>query len=244
MKNTKTFPVVMLPTKEASILAFVKKIGEEPVLQSSMLRSLNNGLGIHFEGYYKPDYQHLYIISDDEIKEGDYGIGYAEGIRGKGARHFLFKHDGSNLAKLNTITEGAKKVVATTNKSISNPYNAHGNQKALGEIHESFIQAFIKAYNDPSVPNITEVDLEMYEHIIGNKGSMAEPNFETELRIKTRPDNTVIVHQSKMYSRDQLIEFCTKAFQRGSLEAICANSNDPENLKKVYGLQDWITKNL
>jgi len=33
--------------------------------------------------------------------------------------------------------------------------------------------------------------------------------------IKTRPDNTVIVHESKMYSKKEVEKLCEKAFRAG-----------------------------
>jgi hypothetical protein len=61
---------------------------------------------------------HLYITIDEKVKEGDWGVGYAQGFRGHGAGHFLFKNDGTNVGKLNAICTGVSKVVCSTNPQV------------------------------------------------------------------------------------------------------------------------------
>jgi hypothetical protein len=56
--------------------------------------------------------KYLIAIEESKITEGDYGLGFAEGIKGYGRGYFLFFHDGSNRAKINTIAENTYKVVA------------------------------------------------------------------------------------------------------------------------------------
>ena len=80
--------------------------------------------------------QHLYIISDDEIKEGDW------------------KYD----TKLNMViqhrsyTDGCKKIIATTDSSLGLPYPS-----------QQFIQKYIEEYNKGNV--ITDVLVE-YEYLL------------------------------------------------------------------------------
>lgn len=49
-------------------------------------------------------------------------------------------------------------------------------------------------------------------------------------KIKTRPDNTVIVYQSKTYSRDEM----EKAYREGF----------KDGLNKVHRASEWIEDNL
>lgn len=56
--------------------------------------------------------KYLLAIEESKINEGGYGLGFAEGINGRGRGYFLFFHDGSNRAKVNTIAENTYKVVA------------------------------------------------------------------------------------------------------------------------------------
>jgi hypothetical protein len=62
--------------------------------------------------------QNIYITSDENIVEGDYGLGFALGIRGIGRGHFVFKQDGTNLGKVNAICDGSKKIILTTDKDL------------------------------------------------------------------------------------------------------------------------------
>ena len=56
--------------------------------------------------------KYLLAIEESKVNEGDYGLGFAEGINGIGRGYNLFFHDGSNSAKINTIAENTYKVVA------------------------------------------------------------------------------------------------------------------------------------
>jgi hypothetical protein len=55
---------------------------------------------------------YLLVVSDEEIKEGDNGVGFATGINGKGRGYFIFKQDGTSVGKLNSICVGSKKITA------------------------------------------------------------------------------------------------------------------------------------
>jgi len=192
----KTFKVVMLPTNKKA------KVG-----QLNLASYNTNPLElIHYvitgEGLQP---QHLYIISDDEIKEGDWYMNKF------GRLSIKVIGDKSN--------EGDKKIVATTDNSITiknditNPNFDEYPYSPLPQLPESFIQAFVKAYNEGKP--ITEVDLEIeelstMEEMLQNEKYV--PNNTFTSKIKTRPDNTVIVHQSKIYSREEVIKLCAKAW--------------------------------
>lgn len=55
-----------------------------------------------------------YIVIADEsvINKGEYGIAFAQGIKGVGRGYYLFKNDGSKVSWLNLQCEGTKKVLA------------------------------------------------------------------------------------------------------------------------------------
>lgn len=197
----KTHKVVMLPTKEVGRLTLWNN--DELMLSEDSYR-FNSKECI---------YQHLYIISDDKIKEGDWYIN-------------LETNQSCNTLKYDfhkVVTERFpsiyKKIVATTDESIG--YTDHRispvpNFCDYPQLPESFIQAFIKAYNEGKP--ITEVDLEIQKacckngHILINCLNTCKDVIFT---IKTRPDNTVIIHQSKMYSKKEVEKLCEKAFRAG-----------------------------
>lgn len=212
----KTFKVVMLPTEKA----------EDCILKQNL----------HLEyqkGYFTQEYlktsnrysQHLYILSDDKIKEGDWVIEYQKGDEQGTVQQIKNEYV--------LAPDIQKKIVATTDRSIrrdssvvsvNNPRHVF----KVGHIPESFIQSYIKAYNEDKP--ITEVDLEMEDYLteeLAIKGSF------TNYRIKTRHNNTVIVHQSKMYARDEVIKLCQQAYTFGLMD-----QDDP------IDIDEWIQNNL
>ena len=79
---------------------------------------------------------HLYIVVDEKVDVGEWGIGYAHGLRGVGAGHFLFKNDGTPVGKLNAICSGVRKVITSTSPQV------HGLRLSPNSILE-FIRSYI-----------------------------------------------------------------------------------------------------
>jgi len=200
----KTFKVVMLPTNQKVNFA----CGLQPNGVLKYCSSLSD-LGIG-----KP--QHLYIISDEEIKECDWFIGETGIVK-------RANKIGKNNAQIHTsdgyayFKHKSKKIIATTDKSLGiTDYRVSPvpNFCDMPRLHESFIQAFVKAYNEGKP--ITEVDLEVNESTKYNIDELRErhlnglPHTYNKPLIKTRPDNTVIIHRSKKYTEQELIEILTE----------------------------------
>ncbi len=183
----KTHNIVMLSTEKASDL-FDKK--------GTLEYNVNPPLhGIKDLGW---KYQHLYLTSTDEIKQGDYYIHNQKPI---GPRVL-------QCVSLDMPMDSVK-IIATTDKSLSTTTmlgNSVFNIITVPQIPESFIQAYIKAYN-AGTP-ITEVDLEYTSEIITEQ-STERGDFHAEeiVSLKLRPDNTVIIHPSRTYSQAQVEEF-------------------------------------
>jgi len=187
----KTFKIVMLPSEKASDIT---------------LSPLKTKLRFKDEHKLNSDkYQHLYIISDKEIKEGDWYIHYNSFTKD----YIIFKSNdefnSSNNPNVidtrpNIHTYWNKKLIASTDKSLQIRFEKlsqfHGEHiaKDLPQIPESFIQAYIKAYNEGKP--ITEVVLEMEDfgreewHGSNEDG---EPVWHEDIRVSTNPDNTVII---------------------------------------------------
>jgi len=107
----------------------------------------DNDISIHqIDINYLP--HHLYITVDEKVEEGDWGVGYAQGFRGRGAGHFLFKNDGTTVGKLNAICSGVSKVIAATNRDINVPI-----------VSLYFVQDYAKKYR-----NGEEISVEYEEH--------------------------------------------------------------------------------
>lgn len=216
----KTHKVVMLPTEKAPIKGdlLITLLGKLKVSEIDIIKATKE---------YKT--QHLYILSDDEIKEGDWYLYFDL----KGVSLFPMKFDDKNQPD-----DLDKKIVATTDNSLSLFKDLTGKGLhtiecgKLPQLNESFIQAFIKAYNEGKP--ITEVDLEMVATIPNNlpkDTSGKTVSFDAIYALKTRPDNTVIVHQSKMYSRDEVIKLFGKFYK-------------DHDIVSIVFLNKWIKDNL
>jgi len=159
-KRTK---VVMLPTNEKAGL----KLGLNGLL-------VNNTLGYdsHFTN------QHLYFLSDDEIKEGDWYLKNGESII---------------VSALGEIVKGdyknCKKIIATTDMSLKQEIFGLGETAMcfLPQPSEGFIQKFVNAYNSGNP--ITEVMVE-YNHILSTTGLNNE-------WLKVASDNTITIRKMK-----------------------------------------------
>jgi len=193
----KTFKVIMLPTEKASRIC---------ILASNKLNYGAEALASN-----NTTLQHLYIISDDEIKEGDWFIDI-DNIPYQAKTPMLSIIANSKLCS---------KIVATTDKSLNGKSDSglqmclcgtwqigkdgypgcKGNCHTL-DIPESFIQAYIKAYNEGKP--ITEVDLEMTKTIKESRPGVYEINLPIIEVIKTRTDNTVIISEVKEYRKREM----------------------------------------
>lgn len=190
----KTFKVVMLPTEKATGLCKDKRATNYPNLLNHHKPNFYNELGTNDK--WTENY-HLYIISDDEIKEGDWYINTAQ-LPNKVLQH---SKEGVEFAKRHNMI--LSKIVATTDKSLfKDKENIGGYKQTIPQIPESFIQAYIKAYNEGKP--ITEVDLEMEEYGFYGTGM----NHPLQ-KIKTRPDNTVILSRSETYNFEDLCSLIT-----------------------------------
>lgn len=180
MSTLKRAKVVMLPTEKAS---------------NVWLNKFSNQL--HLDGEFKENHkdainQHLYIISDEEIKEGDWFVGFADGS----IKPFVNQADKSTVEinnwQLNKKGHSSnKKIIATTDKSLTEKIEALGTGSTyvfnLPQSSQSFIKKFVEEYNKGNV--ITDVMVE-YELCHGKNG------YVPELKINPK-DNTITIHKCK-----------------------------------------------
>lgn len=168
-KKTK---VVMLPTEKSSDI---------------ILRTRDNV--IHQKKYYGTAwedmgdvYQHLYFLSDDEIKEGDWCVNLAHKLVVKP----------TDIEWANSNKDNLKKIIATTDR-LEIPYQ----WSIIPQPSEGFIQKFVESYNSGN--QISEVDVE-YNHLLTTFGI-----DEESLKINPK-DNTITIKKAKdTWSRDEVI---------------------------------------
>lgn len=168
----KTTKVVMLPTNEKA------KIGTNVIVKHNT--TLAYGKKVQEPYNMVETEQHLYFLSDEEIKEGDWGI-----------------------SKLNEIVQFKKnyestlykKIIATTDKSLIIPYDGktpiseNWEGYKLPQPSQSFIEKFVEEYNKGNV--ITEVLVE-YEDKVAMDGHTI---IGSELKISK--DNTITIRKVK-----------------------------------------------
>lgn len=147
--------------------------------------------------------QHLYLTSNEEIKERDWCIN-----KNQDTLYQITNKDGEYPNRTD-IRNHWNKIIATTNKSISRSSNIKMSVKdalnTLPLIPESFIKAYVEAQG-----NIKEVLVEYVdkgrEEWVGDDYN-GEPQWFEDIQLKLRNDNTVIIHQAKTYTREEIIEF-------------------------------------
>jgi len=197
--------VVMLPTEKATDIHIWKDIlyyGETNL----------EGYGI--------EYKHLYLTSDEEIKEGDWYL----------FSNVLLQSDGG-------YKRNCPKIIATTDKSLLiNTKDIYSNNSIIPQIPESFIKAYVE-----SGGTIKEVlvEYEEQEEYTTPQGNAERENYSKHKvpYIKTREDNTVIISQAKTYTREEVIEFAQKYARR------VVEKNILNGYKAIHN-QLWIKENL
>ena len=90
---------------------------------------------------------HLYLTSDDEIKEGDWMFIDEKGTkRNPGRGYVLTQHKGTPVSRLNAVCGGTVKIIATTDKSLIIIEDSLSGRKTswLPQIPESFIKYYVE----------------------------------------------------------------------------------------------------
>jgi hypothetical protein len=234
MKNEKKCKVLLLPTNEkATIGSIVTRPSDNRMAIVNVLTKDDTQPCIH---------QHLYFLSDEEIKEGDWCIikdhAYSKPIQ-------VNKIIGSEVALktdkvivLNQSLKDCNKIIAITDKSLmqhdKTPIgeNVNGLWKILPQPSQSFIEKFVEEYNKGNV--ITEVMVEYHEDIY----------FQDELqargKLKINPkDNTITIRKAKdSWSREEVVLFAEKYARMVQEKEIQLNG-----YKAIHN-HKWIEENL
>lgn len=216
MEQFKKAKVVMLPTNEkaglGSIYKRIKddeiglindfdKIGNLYINKNPNVQSSNS----NFEA------QHLYIILDEEIKEGDWykyedwskGISLLKG----GISNAPISNCGSNFVN----SRNPKKIIATTDPLLKIEINGNrGNLLSdvsfdinLPQPSKQFIEKYIEEYNKGNV--ITDILVE-YEYLLDDRAVL--PYWNLKINPK---DNTITIKKLKeTYTKEELCQILEK----------------------------------
>ena len=232
--NFKKAKVVMLPTNQQTKYLMVYS-DVEKTKGKLILNGLKND-------EYK-EYQHLYIISDNEIKEGDW-------LNRDNEIHQCFKsHETDIEFKTNKDSvyfgtntfwnkKYCKKIIATTDESLyykdtsKNPKQYMGSymSMSLGENlpqpSQQFIQKYIEEYNKGNV--IEDV---LVEYGIIYKGRSCDLYNPNKLKVNFK-DNTITIEKSK------------DSWNREEVENLIYSAMKDRCYTTVAEWQKWIKENL
>jgi len=212
--TTKTLNVVMIATNESTNIV-LNTINNRLLLDNDKTL-VERILPIHGK------HQHLYFTSEDEIQDLDnFGITIP----------LLFINDNNSIK---VITYSNKRIgdyyeiEATTNKSLQ--VNCDGKCAkyegicSFPQIPQSFIEAYIKAYNEGNPILTVDVETEEYDTIV--------KDFK-DIRIKTNSANEVIIVEPKLYTKGDLVNFGNDVYSKFT-----------KNISMNDFVNNWIENNL
>lgn len=194
MSTFKKCKVVMLPTKKASnIHSYMYNLGTRK--EPKQTYQMNGNTQISYA-------QHLYIISDDVIKEGD----WLYNLQSKKIRQ-CFSIEKNRLV----YNEYDKKIIATSDNSLAvdiidiEEYSF--DIVYLPQPSQSFIEKYIKQYNKENIITDIMVEYERDEEVTGYE-------YDT---LKVDKDNTITIKRIKdTFGLEEVKKLCKSAFITGS----------------------------
>lgn len=177
MSTMRKCQVVMLPTKEKAPLY----LGFGGTLYTKPMNVKNSDI-----------YQHLYFLSDEEIKEGEW---ICDAITKK-----IFK------SEYEGVFRKWKKIIATTDYLLN--VNPFGRDELLPQPSQSFLEEFVKEYNKGN--QIKEVLVE-YDLFFNAKTGVSEylAAKQNNYLIKVSKDNTITIRRAKeTFTKREAMELC------------------------------------
>jgi len=159
--------------------------------------------------------QHLYILSDDKIEDGDWFI--TTGNQYWSNQLFQANKCGEYIKTLNNSVEypikDCKKIIASTDKKLTIKHNCdcmattfEGCSQCIERISQTpqqFIDYYVTQYNKGNI--ITEVEVE-YTNVYKGMSGLDDDGEVWEQELLINKDNTINISilNSKMYSKEEL----------------------------------------
>jgi len=186
--------------------------------------------------------QHLYIISDDEIKVDDWYYTTLDKEILKANKDTEVIMNEANINIKTTYKHTHFKIIATTNTSLSKKNDCDCGAttyegcsqclKILPQLSQQFITNYIESYNKDEVITDVLVEYENNKVTALDKNSKEMWDFVTKLKIN--PDNTITIKPTKdSWNREEakslIRQYREEAWKNGNTVKVC---------------EDWITKNL
>lgn len=180
--------------------------------------------------------QHLYITSDDEIKEADWYLEPNVDVKP------------TQCKKVSELTNDDRKIIATTDTSLHIPYVTPGNENLdiyeysiLPKPSQQFIEKYIESYNKDNIITDVSVEYEDYWEKEYYPNGVFMGNKILRERLKINPDNTITIKSTKnSWNREEIEK---KLFEL--LQDISADETLLEHYSGDYReFKNWIKQNL
>ena len=261
-KPHKIAQVVMLPTNDQTQIAKGHDNNRFIYADKPMSDTQNNRAG-----YMN---QHLYILSSEEIKEGEYGINLASGsifklLDKSDSKHWKVKFiTGGNMSGEIVLEDWShanpKKIIATTDESLKIDVKSELAMNkilirptALPRTSDDFLKAFVKANGkiDKVLVEYQEIQKCLYEYPkacensecrVLNKCREEERLQTLYYKLKVSPDNTITIRTVEGEKKDYGIEYLKFIATRFAHE--CRLKDVVSNHETCTLFDKWIKENL
>lgn len=212
------------------ILSSGKALAPLYLIHKKVLRSALNAAGYNKvlnEEYIENgiiDFQNLYILSDDEIIQGDYFYSPSTNQVYYASKDMLSWNSDTTQEH-----KGWKKVIATTNPELhykesnndNHPSHSIDKDYNVPKISQDFIEAYIKEYDADNIIKevMVEYDIQGYRTFTDIGRNEIRGSIELNIITKLCPDNIIYISRikDKTYTRDEVFELTKEAFKEGFL---------------------------
>ena len=217
--------VIMLPTEDKHALLHDDT-------------SFGTGLGLGSAYSNTVTSQHLYIISDDKIEEGDWFIGEENQLVHASREIYEDVFSIIKDANYSNIWRSKGKIIATTDKSLKVkdfPELDNSATRSLPQPSQAFIEKYCK------LGGIDEVDIE-YEYV---KIALGGTDLTMQWQLKVNCHNEIDIYSIKdSWSREEVEKLCRNAMFTGELLGKSPEKQTPLGKGFDEISDNWVKENL
>jgi hypothetical protein len=217
-KHYQECDVVMLPTDKADYTSLIKNDDKANV--KGLFWNQNRDKNSYFTQEYLNSVPakafHLYVLSNDEIKEGDWFYDEEEPEILKAGKNV-------DLHLVNNLKPNFKKIIATTDSfltiKVKSRFLTDGitihkqlyKQVALPQIPQYFIEHFINEYNKGNV--ISKVLVEVEREFVDGYTEDRMRRFYGPVKIKLNQSNeiSIVTKEKEVFHREEVISLIEQA---------------------------------
>lgn len=178
--------------------------------------------------------KHLYLISDREIKEGDWYLYLELGVYKLLKCTGQYKSDDTDKV----FSDKAKKIEATTDPELQLGHNVgRGFVCNVHKISQNFIKKYVEMYNKGTPIVDVMVDIKILYSPNGNYWKTTPSKYESEIsktEVMVNESNEVSIHPIKdSFTRNEVLQIL-----------ISFNNAVHQGFRNEKELDDWYDKNL